>query len=83
MIALNVLQAFASLYVLSISLCAINRMGPRTAHAIRMAHLVLSSGSLAALAAAFGPGNPIACAAIVGVALYLAADRRRHRKTRA
>lgn len=81
MVAVNILQALASLYVLGLGLIALNRMSHATAHTIRLAYLTLTGGALAALASAFGAGSVFECAFAIGVALYLAADRRKHRKS--
>lgn len=80
MVAVNLIQALASLYVLGVGLVALNRMSYRTAHAIRLAYLTMTAGALAALASAFGAGSIYECGFAVGVALYMAADRRKHRR---
>ena len=82
MVAFNILQAAAALYVLGVGLIALNRMSHNTAHTIRFAHITLTAGALAALASTVGATSKFECAFAVGVALYLAADRRKHRKAR-
>lgn len=84
MVAVNILQAIAALYVLGVGLIALNRMSHSTAHTIRAAYLTLTAGALALLASAVGatPTSKLECAFAIGVALYLAADRRKHRRAR-
>jgi len=80
MVALNILQALAALYVLGEGVIALNRMSRRTAHGIRLAYLVLTTGAVAAVTSSLGASNIFECLFAVGVALYLALDRRKHRR---
>ena len=82
MVAVNILQGVAAIYVLGIGLIALNRMSHATAHTIRAAYITLTAGAVAALASAGGAPSKFECAFAVGVAIYLAADRRKHRKAR-
>lgn len=79
MAAVNLIQALAALYVLAVSLIALNRMSATTSHAIRVAHITMSGGAVAALASSMGAGSMFECAFAVGVAIYLAADRRKRK----
>lgn len=79
MVAFNIVQGLAALYVLAEGLAALNRMSHATAHSIRLAYVVLTGGALAAMASSLGAGSVFECAFAVGVAVYLAADRRKRK----
>ena len=79
MIILNVIQALAALYVLSKGLSVLNRMSARTAPTQRLTYIALSTGALAAAASSMGAGSAFECVFVIGMALYLAADRRKRK----
>jgi len=78
--ALALLQALAGMYVIAKGLNALNRMSSRTAHGIRLAYLVLTTGAVAVVTSSLGSGNIFECFFAVGAALYLALDRRNQRR---
>jgi len=81
MVALNILQALAALYVLAEGVVVLNRMSNRTVHSIRLVYLALTTGAVAAIASSFGTSNAFECFFAVGVAMFLAFDRRKNRRT--
>lgn len=81
MIALNVIQTLAAVYVLGEGLLALNRMGPATSHSVRLAYLVITSGALAAITSALGGHRNWQLILVLGVAIYFAVDRRRRNRS--
>lgn len=80
MAIVSIIQAAAALYVLGMGLLALNRMSASTRHIVRFAHVALVGGSAAAVASCFAARDLLECLFAVGVALYIAADRRRGKK---
>jgi len=77
MAIVSIIQAVAAIYVLGVTLLALNRMGPSTRHLVRWSYLALAGGAMAAIASCFGARDIFECIFAVGVALYMAADRRK------
>jgi len=80
MIIVPIIQALAGLYVLAVGLIALNHMGVHTANRVRISYLALTSGSLAAIASAFGNPGIAESIFVTGVALYLMVNRRGARR---
>lgn len=74
---LSIIQAVAALYVLGVGLFALNRMGPETRHLVRFAYITLVGGAAAAIVSCFSPRDIFDCVFAVGVAFYMAVDRRK------
>ncbi|MBY0241965.1 MAG: hypothetical protein K2X55_21900 [Burkholderiaceae bacterium] len=77
MAIVSVIQAVAALYVLGVTVLALNRMSPATRHLVRWSYLALAGGAMAAVASCFGARDVFECIFAVGVALYMAVDRRK------
>lgn len=80
MSVVSIIQAVAALYVLCKGLLALNRMSSSTRHMTRYAHVALVGGAAAAVAGCLVARDVLDCIFYVGVALYIAADRRRGTK---
>lgn len=80
MTVVSIIQAAAALYVLCMGLLALNRMSPNTRLMTRYAHVALVGGAAAAVASCLVARDVLDCLFAVGVALYIAADRRRGAK---
>lgn len=74
---ISIVQGLAALYVLLIGLYSLNRMGPRTRHGMRFSYVALTTGALAALALCFYRSDLLVCMFAVGVAAYVAFNRRK------
>lgn len=77
MAIVSIIQGIAGLYVLSVALLALNRMNHKTRHLVRLSYLALAGGAMAAVASCFGARDIFECIFAVGVALYMAVDRRK------
>jgi hypothetical protein len=77
MAIVSIIQAVAAFYVLVVGVLALNRMGPATRHLVRFAYIALVGGAAAAIVSCFAPRDIFECVFAVGVALYMAADRRK------
>lgn len=77
MAIVSIIQAIAAAYVLGVTLLALNRMGPSTRHLVRLSYIALAGGAAAAIASCFGARDIFECIFAVGVALYMAVDRRK------
>ncbi len=73
----TIIQALAALYVLGVALLALNRMGPSTRHLVRLSYLALAGGAMAAIASSYVARDIFECIFALGVALYMAVDRRK------
>jgi hypothetical protein len=76
MAIVSIIQAVAAIYVLGVGLCALNKMSAATRHVVRFAYVALVGGAAAAILSCFAPRDIFDCVFAVGVALYMAADRR-------
>jgi hypothetical protein len=76
MLITSIIQACALLYVFYLGVLALNKMGPRTPHAIRYAHIALVAGSAAGVASCIAARDIFECVFAVGIALYMAGNRR-------
>lgn len=76
----SIIQAIAGLYVVYASLMALNKMDKRTPHMVRYAHIALVCGSAAGVASSFVARDVFECAFAVGIALYMAGNRRGDRR---
>lgn len=77
MAIVSIIHAVAALYVLGVTVLALNHMSPATRHLVRWSYLALAAGAMAAVASCFGARDIFECIFAVGVALYMAADRRK------
>lgn len=76
MLLIAAIQALAGLYVFHASVMALNRMDSRTSHAMRLAHVALAAGSAAMVVSCFVARDIFECLSAVGIALYVAGNRR-------
>jgi hypothetical protein len=76
MIITSIIQGLAALYVFFVGVIALNKMDKQTAHAVRYAHIALVAGSAAGIASGFVARDIFECVFAVGIALYLAGNRR-------
>lgn len=74
---ISLVQASAALYVIIAGLLALNAMGPHTSHLSRLAYIALVTGAVAEVWSCFGARDVSQCLFAVGVALFLAGNRRR------
>lgn len=72
----SIIQAVASLYIFYVSVVALNRMTKDTRQLIRVAYIALACGSAAGFMSCFVARDLLECAVAVGVALFLAGNRR-------
>jgi len=72
----SVVQAFAACYIFYVSVVALNRMSKDTNPLVRMAYIALACGSAAGFVSCFVARDLLECAFAVGVALFLAGNRR-------
>lgn len=77
MTLISLIQAGAALYVLWMGLMALNRMTSKTRTVTRYAHVALVGGAAGAVVGCMVARDLLDCLFAVGVALYMAADRRR------
>lgn len=75
----SVIQAIAGLYVFNVSIVALNKMNKGTPILIRYAHVALVCGSAAGIASSFVARDIFECIFAVGIALYIAGNRRGRR----
>lgn len=73
----SIIQGAALLYVVMIGILALNKMGPATPHDVRYGYIALVAGAVAGLASSFAARDIFECIFAVGVALYMAVDRRK------
>lgn len=73
----SIIQAAAALYVLYSGVMALNRMSAQTRHSVRLSYVALVGGAAAAIASCVGARDVFECIFAVGVALYLAVNRRK------
>lgn len=76
----SVIQAGALLYVLYQSICALNKMGRWTPYRIRYAYVALVAGAGAGVLSCFAVRDIFECILAVGVALFMAGERRGEEK---
>jgi hypothetical protein len=74
---ISVIQALAALYVLVKGISALNRMGPATQNLVRLSYIALVTGAAAAVISTFASRDIFECVFAVGVALYMATNRRK------
>jgi hypothetical protein len=79
MAIVSIIQAVAALYVLGVGLLALNRMSHATRHLVRFAYVALVGGAAAAVLSCFSQRDIFDCVFAVGVALYMAVDRRKEK----
>lgn len=72
----SIIQAVAALYIFYVSVVALNRMTKTTNPLARMAYIALACGSAAGFVSCFVARDLLECAFAVGVALFLAGNRR-------
>lgn len=77
----SAIQAVAALYIFYVSVVALNRMSKTTNQLIRVAYIALACGSAAGFVSCFVARDLLECdllecAFAVGVALFLAGNRR-------
>lgn len=77
MAIVSIIQALAAFYVLCSGVMALNRMTARTRHSVRLSYVALVGGAAAAIASCIGARDFFECIFAVGVALYLAVNRRK------
>lgn len=80
MLIVSIIQALAAFYILCVGLQALNRMTRGTRLGARAAHIALVGGAAAAVASCFAARDVFECMFSVGVALYMATDRRGAKK---
>ena len=80
MALISIIQALALLYVFYLSVMALNKMGPATAHVVRYGHIALTAGSAAGVTSCFAARDIFECILAVGVALFMAGTRRENEK---
>lgn len=76
LIAAQILQFAACVYIIAVSLFAINKMSRGTGHTIGWAYIALAVGALAEIESAYHATDVRQCVFVVGVALYLFCNRR-------
>lgn len=72
----SIVQAVAALYIFYVSVVALNRMSKNTKPFIRLAYIALACGAAAGFVSCFVARDLLECAFAVGVALFLAGNRR-------
>jgi hypothetical protein len=72
----SIVQAAAALYIFYVSAVALNRMTKNTNPLARWAHIALACGSAAGFVSCFAARDLLECVFVVGVALFLAGNRR-------
>lgn len=72
----SIIQAAAALYIFYVSVVALNRMTKNTRPMARWAHIALACGSAAGFVSCFAARDILECAFVVGVALFIAGNRR-------
>lgn len=72
----SAIQAFAACYIFYVSVVALNRMSKDTNPIVRLAYISLTCGSAAGFVSCFVARDLLECAFAVGVALFLAGNRR-------
>lgn len=79
MTAFSIIQASAGLYIMYASIMALNKMDKDTPSLMRYAHVALVCGSAAGVASSFVARDIFECLFAVGIALYIAGNRRGRR----
>lgn len=74
--SLSIVQVIICLYVLIRSTLTMNAMSRATQHAIRSAHVLVSSAAFLGVLVAVWWSNPLFVMAMLGVALYLYGEKR-------
>lgn len=72
----SAIQACAALYIFYVSVVALNRMTKTTSPLARLAYIALACGAGAGFVSCFVARDLLECAFAVGVALFLAGNRR-------
>lgn len=76
----SIIQGLAALYVFYASTMALNKMDKATRPVIRYAHISLVAGSAAGVASCIAARDIFECLFAVGIALYVAGNRRADRR---